>query len=710
MGTSQEHLGPPQQYHYLLRPDISADQAQEASPRPQIGSNGLRNWMLAGAVTVGSLSSAPNAYAEPVAEPLTAGAASATGAAPTETITLDAQLISTSKPVKEPQGSKTNKENRSESTVLDLGLLPVEAGSRPVGLPQAVAASPLAAAPAVELGVTLVASQPEIVFPVDTTKDVIRNHRPFWPSDRRDNPHHNYNAADIFGPTGTPVRSPVDGFVTSVGDHDNKPYGSRVQIKSARDGTLWYLTHLKDGSISVRPGQDVSAGQHVGAIGTRADAVGTPEHLHIDRLPSNYTFRPGCSGRRCRGLPFILIQPQLVDAFQLLPESQAAQPAPAPTPEPAPAPAPAPLPAQTAPIIEGGFDLGTLPVEDGARSMATAAPATPAEPVSPSGPGGNNQAPTLPPVAIIPSIDLDAMPWSDGARPILPQPDTVPTPDATAPQPDSPETAPPDTTPPNQSQPTPPASIPASPNDNNGNGQQSPNNTPGTTPPSDNPGRRPVLPDLPDLGALDPGAGARPIVPAPTAPATTPPPAESTPPAAPVAQAPPAPPEQAPVPLAHVPNPYRPIILEASDRFDADPRLVAGTLWTENRGFRLPVPDKWPTSEAGAEGPMQFMPDTWRAYGVDGNDDGKADPQNLHDAIHAAARYLASMGGKEGLPWGDISYPLREGALLRPAASYNTGPGNVDRLGPDTPLSGLNGQTRKHVILMNDLVKADFKQ
>ena len=41
-----------------------------------------------------------------------------------------------------------------------------------------------------------------------------------------------------------------------------------------------------------------------------------------------------------------------------------------------------------------------------------------------------------------------------------------------------------------------------------------------------------------------------------------------------------------------------------------------------------------------AVGPMQFIPSTWRAIGVDGNDDGRRDPDNLFDAAYGAARYL----------------------------------------------------------------------
>ncbi len=49
-------------------------------------------------------------------------------------------------------------------------------------------------------------------------------------------------------------------------------------------------------------------------------------------------------------------------------------------------------------------------------------------------------------------------------------------------------------------------------------------------------------------------------------------------------------------------------------------------------------------SSAGAQGWMQFMPASWEAYGVDGNQDGLMDPYNPVDAIFAAARYLKAAG------------------------------------------------------------------
>src|SRR3546814_18632247 len=59
-----------------------------------------------------------------------------------------------------------------------------------------------------------------------------------------------------------------------------------------------------------------------------------------------------------------------------------------------------------------------------------------------------------------------------------------------------------------------------------------------------------------------------------------------------------------------------------------------------------PLPDALPVagrmlgrSAAGAQGPMQFMPATWAAYG------GGGDINDTRDAIFGAARYLAANNG-----------------------------------------------------------------
>ncbi|HVM28872.1 MAG TPA: lytic transglycosylase domain-containing protein [Mycobacteriales bacterium] len=53
-------------------------------------------------------------------------------------------------------------------------------------------------------------------------------------------------------------------------------------------------------------------------------------------------------------------------------------------------------------------------------------------------------------------------------------------------------------------------------------------------------------------------------------------------------------------------------------------------------------------SSAGALGPMQFMPATWAAYGLDGDGDGVADIMNPFDAVPSAAHYLCRSGANRG--------------------------------------------------------------
>src|SRR5699024_150536 len=63
-----------------------------------------------------------------------------------------------------------------------------------------------------------------------------------------------------------------------------------------------------------------------------------------------------------------------------------------------------------------------------------------------------------------------------------------------------------------------------------------------------------------------------------------------------------------------------------------------------------------------AMGPMQFIPETWKHYGVDANGDGVADPQNIDDAAAAAARLLCDLGR-------DLSTPEGWTQAIRPITS-----------------------------------------
>ena len=69
-----------------------------------------------------------------------------------------------------------------------------------------------------------------------------------------------------------------------------------------------------------------------------------------------------------------------------------------------------------------------------------------------------------------------------------------------------------------------------------------------------------------------------------------------------------------------------------------------------------------------AIGPMQFMPATWRAYGVDADGNGVADPQNMFDAAASAAGYLCATGQ-------DLSTPAGQQAAV---LTYNHSQSYVD--------------------------------
>jgi len=57
-------------------------------------------------------------------------------------------------------------------------------------------------------------------------------------------------------------------------------------------------------------------------------------------------------------------------------------------------------------------------------------------------------------------------------------------------------------------------------------------------------------------------------------------------------------------------------------------------------------------SYARAMGPMQFIPETWRLYGVDANNDGAISPDNIDDAALSAAGYLCFRGKDLSSPRG----------------------------------------------------------
>lgn len=78
--------------------------------------------------------------------------------------------------------------------------------------------------------------------------------------------------------------------------------------------------------------------------------------------------------------------------------------------------------------------------------------------------------------------------------------------------------------------------------------------------------------------------------------------------------------------------------LEAERRFDVEWEVLAAVNFVETGFNRLRS-----RSSAGAQGPMQFMPATWSAYGLGG------DVHDPRDAIMGAANYLRASGAARDL-------------------------------------------------------------
>ena len=88
----------------------------------------------------------------------------------------------------------------------------------------------------------------------------------------------------------------------------------------------------------------------------------------------------------------------------------------------------------------------------------------------------------------------------------------------------------------------------------------------------------------------------------------------------------------------------RALVQTAAAAYSIDWRILEA-VWQIESGKR------WRTaisSYAGATGPCQFMPGTWRSYAVDGNGDGIKDITYAPDCLFGSAKLLAANGAAIG--------------------------------------------------------------
>ena len=97
---------------------------------------------------------------------------------------------------------------------------------------------------------------------------------------------HKHTGVDYAAPTGTPVRTIGDGTVTVAGAQNG--YGNVIYIShlNGKDSTVY--AHLS--RIDVKPGQKVSQGDVIGAVGATGRATGP--HLHFEFRVENKPVNP----------------------------------------------------------------------------------------------------------------------------------------------------------------------------------------------------------------------------------------------------------------------------------------------------------------------------------------------------------------------------------------------------------------------------------
>ncbi|MFV8133176.1 NlpC/P60 family protein [Streptomyces syringium] len=96
-------------------------------------------------------------------------------------------------------------------------------------------------------------------------------------------------------------------------------------------------------------------------------------------------------------------------------------------------------------------------------------------------------------------------------------------------------------------------------------------------------------------------------------------------------------------------------------------------------------------SGSDAHGIAQFIPETWKSYAVDANNNGSASPYDPPDAITAQGKYMCDLlkdAQKSGIPGDPIELAL---------AGYNAGWGAVLRFHGVPPRSFAAGQTYDYV-------------
>ncbi|HZQ81376.1 MAG TPA: lytic murein transglycosylase [Gaiellaceae bacterium] len=96
--------------------------------------------------------------------------------------------------------------------------------------------------------------------------------------------HHDYPAADIDAPEGSPVYALSDAVVDRVWDTSSGGDCGNGFTLTTTDGLSWTYCHLAEIDPAVVAGAQLAAGQSVGLVGSTGDATGP--HLHLQLQPA----------------------------------------------------------------------------------------------------------------------------------------------------------------------------------------------------------------------------------------------------------------------------------------------------------------------------------------------------------------------------------------------------------------------------------------
>ena len=107
--------------------------------------------------------------------------------------------------------------------------------------------------------------------------------------------HHDYPAADIAAPAGSPVYAIANGVVLNAWHEADPRCGIGMTIRT-QDGQVWTYCHLAFLQPSLADGVSLAAGAQIGLVGSTGHATGPHLHLQLQPATSYPQYQPWFQG------------------------------------------------------------------------------------------------------------------------------------------------------------------------------------------------------------------------------------------------------------------------------------------------------------------------------------------------------------------------------------------------------------------------------